>query len=127
MFGLGSFWPWMASKSRCVIKAIYYLDKKATRCQSFCLLFLLIRKSRVADRAKPKPETPTCHNERRRANIKQNQQKTNNKTGIPTEDNGNEKSQTKNLNHLRTFQHIIHIHIFSDFKIIRKRTIFHTT
>jgi len=31
MFGLGSFWPWMASKSRCVIKAINYLDKKVIR------------------------------------------------------------------------------------------------
>jgi len=31
MFGLGSFWPWMASKSRCVIKAMNDLEQKVIR------------------------------------------------------------------------------------------------
>jgi len=57
MFGLGSFWPWIANKSQCVIKAINYLDKKVIRCQSLCLLWVKslfwLRESKVADRAKP--------------------------------------------------------------------------
>ena len=53
MFGLGSFGTWMCRKSRCVIKAIYYLEQKTIRCQFLCLLSFLIKESRVADMAKP--------------------------------------------------------------------------
>ena len=44
MFGLGSFGTWMCRKSRCVIKAIYYLEQKTPRCQSLCLLSLLTKR-----------------------------------------------------------------------------------
>ena len=44
MFGLGSFGTWMCRKSRCVIKAIYYLKQKTIRCQSLCLLSLLTKR-----------------------------------------------------------------------------------
>ena len=52
MFGLGSFWPWMASKSRSVIKAINYLDKKVIRWPVFLPPFSSGKKKMVADRAK---------------------------------------------------------------------------
>ena len=36
----------------CVKKAVIYSDQKTIREQSFCLLFLLFRKSKAADKAK---------------------------------------------------------------------------
>ena len=44
MFVLGSFGTWMCRKSRCAIKAIYYLEQKTIRCQSLCLLSLLTKR-----------------------------------------------------------------------------------
>ena len=63
MFGLGSFGTWMCRKSRCVIKAIYYLEQKTIRCQFLCLLSFLTKESRVADMAKPlliEAKLPPC-------------------------------------------------------------------
>ena len=51
-FAVTSFGAWTRRMKWCIKKELYWLDKKAIRWQSFCLLFLLFRKSKVAARAK---------------------------------------------------------------------------